>query len=59
MSDTQEAPVMTKTALDRAKAQARDELVFSERRAKDAANHAKTERLRALRLAHEATQRIC
>jgi hypothetical protein len=29
--------------------------VFAERRAQEAANRAKTERLRALRLAHEAT----
>lgn len=33
----------------------RDAEVFALRRAQDAANKAKTERLRALRLAHEAT----
>lgn len=55
----QQTEVQTKSARDRAAAMARDELVFSERRAREAANREKTERLRALRLAHEATLRIC
>lgn len=52
-----EAPPETPTraTLDRAAAIARDNLVFSERRARDAENQAKTARLRAMRLAHEAS----
>ena len=55
----QKTEIVTKAVRDRAAAAARDELVFSERRARDAANRAQTERLRALRLAHEATLQIC
>ena len=33
----------------------RDQEIFALRKAQDAENHAKTERLKALRLAHEAT----
>ncbi len=53
-----EAPTETPTraTLDRAAAIARDNLVFSERRARDVENQAKTARLRAMRLAHEASQ---
>lgn len=39
---------------ERNAASKRDNEVFAMRRAQDAANQAKTERLRALRLAHEA-----
>lgn len=34
----------------------RDSEIFALRRARDEENHAKTERLKALRLAHEASQ---
>jgi hypothetical protein len=44
----------TKAVRDRAAADARDELVFTERRAQEAANFAKTQRLRALRLGRQA-----
>ena len=42
---------------NRAAAEARDKLVFDERKARDAANAAKTARLRALRLLHAAAQK--
>ena len=49
-------PIVPKAVRDRAAADARDKLVFSERRQRELENAAKTARLRAMRLAREAAK---
>ena len=49
-------PIVTKDARDRAAADARDKLVFAERREREIEHAAKTARLRAMRLAQETSK---